>query len=91
MILNVSINDSEYIFINLYNANNKNEQINVLNSLFALLEEFDTNPTKQLVMARNFNLFFDSKLEVQGRNPVLKNKYLAKLNLKRFMIYVIYE
>ena len=34
-----------------------------MSSLFELLEEFDTNPTKQLVMAGDFNLFFDSKLE----------------------------
>ena len=30
-------------------------------------------------MARDFNLFFDSKLEVQGENPTLKENYWAKL------------
>ena len=43
------------------------------------MEEFDTNPTKQLVMAGDFNLFFDSILEAQGGNPTLKKKSLAKL------------
>ena len=64
--------------INLYNANTENEQINVLRSLFELLEEFDISPTKQPFMAGDFNLFFNSKLEGQGGNPTLN------------MIYVIY-
>ena len=79
LILPVSINDSEYILINLYNANTENEQIDVLSSLFELLEEFDISLTKQLVMAGDFNLFFNSKLEAQGGNPTLKKKSLAKL------------
>ena len=30
-------------------------------------------------MARDFNLFFKSKLEAQGGSPTLKKKFLAKL------------
>ena len=30
-------------------------------------------------MARDFNLFFDSKLDIQGGNPTLKKKPPAKL------------
>ena len=75
-ILDVVIKDSEYILINLYNANTENEQIDVLSKL---LEDFDISLTKQLVMVGDFNLFFNSKLEAQGRNPTLKNKPLAKL------------
>ena len=65
--------------ITLYNANTENGQINVLSILFELLEEFHANPTKQLVMAVDFNLFFDSKLKAQGGNSTLKKKSLAKL------------
>ena len=79
LILDVSIDDSGYILINLYNANTENKQIDVLSSLFELLEEFDISPTKQLVMAGNFDLFFNSKLEAQGGNPTLKKESLAKL------------
>ena len=66
--------------INLYNANTENEQIGVFSSLCKLLEEFDISLTKQLVMAGDFNLFFNSELEAQGGNPTLKKKSLAKLN-----------
>ena len=79
LILPVSINDSEYILINLYNANTENEQIDVLSSLFELLEEFDISLTKQLVMTGDFNLFFNSKLEAQGGNPTLKKDSLAEI------------
>ena len=44
LILDVSINDSEYILINLYNASTEKEQIDVLNNMFQLLEKFDKNP-----------------------------------------------
>ena len=64
--------------INLYNANTENEQIDVLSSLFELLEEFDISPTNELVMTGDFNMFFKSNLEAQGRNPNLKQKSFAK-------------
>ena len=78
LILDVSINDTEYILINLYNANTENEQIDALSSLSKLLGDFDISLKKQIVMAGDFKLFFSSKLEAQGGNPTLK-KSLAKL------------
>ena len=43
LIRDVSVNDSEYILINLYNTDNKKEQINVMSNMFVLLEKFETN------------------------------------------------
>ena len=79
LILDVSVNDSEYILINLYNANTKKEQINVFSKMFALLKKFDINPKIQIIMVGDFNLLFDSKLDAQGGNPTMKKKSLAKL------------
>ena len=62
LIFDVSVNDSEYIRINLHNANTEKEQINVFSNMFALLKKFDINPKKQIIMAGDFNLLFDSKL-----------------------------
>ena len=78
LILDVSINDSEYILINLYNANTEKEQIEVLSNLFALLKTFDINPNKHIIMAWDFSLFFNSNLDAAGGNPTLKRKSLAK-------------
>ena len=98
LILDVSVNDSEYILINLYNANTEKEQINVFSSMFALLEKFDINPKKQIFMARDFNLFFDSKLDAHGGNLTIKKRSLAKLielkksyDLMRYMESKKYE
>ena len=46
LILYVSVNDSEYIRINLYNTNTEKEQINVFSNMFALLKKFHINPKK---------------------------------------------
>ena len=43
LILDVSASDSEYILINLYNANIAKKQINVFSNKFALLKKFDIN------------------------------------------------
>ena len=57
LILDGFINDSEYILINLYNANTEKEQIEVLRKLFALLKTFHINPNKRIIMGGGFNLF----------------------------------
>ena len=64
--------------INLCNANTEKEQSEVLNNLFALLKTFDINPNKHIIMAEDFNLFFNSNLDTAGGNPTLKRKSLAK-------------
>ena len=68
LILDVSINNSEYILIHLYNANIENEQFDVLSSLFELFKEFDISLIKQPVTTGDFNLFVTSKLKAQGEN-----------------------
>ena len=50
-----------------------------LSKLFALLKTVDIDPNKNLIMAGDFNLFFNSKLDAAGGNPTLKRKSLAKL------------
>ena len=79
LILDVFINASENILINLYNANPEKEQIEVLSNLFALLKTFDIDPSKHITMAGDFNLFFNSKLDAADENPTLKRKSLVKL------------
>ena len=79
LILNVSVNGSEYILINLYNANTEKERINIFSNMFALLKKFDINPRKQIIIAEDFNLLFDSKLDTQGGNPTMNRKSQLKL------------
>ena len=88
MILDVSINDSEYILINLYNANTEKDHRDVINNMFALLEKFDTNRKSTSFWWEILVDFFESKLDAKGGNPTIRKKSLAKL--LEIMTYVIY-
>ena len=57
LILDASINDSEYILINLYNDNTEKEQIEVLSNLFALLKTFSIDPNKHVIKAGILSYF----------------------------------
>ena len=47
--------------------------------MLVLSEKFDPNPKNKLIMAVDFILFFDSELDAQGGNPIIRKKSLAKL------------
>ena len=79
LILDVDIDDSNYILINIYNPNTEPEQISTLNQLSNLLKSLDINNHKQILFAGDFNLFFDRNLEAKGGNPSLKQKSISKI------------
>ena len=68
LILDLSASDSEYISINLYNANIAKKHINVFSNKFALLKKFDINKKTD----KCFKLLSNSKLDAQGANPTMK-------------------
>ena len=72
LILDVTINDVNFVLINLYNANTETEQVSVLNILSSLLEKFDVTIEKNLILAGDFNLFLNSKLEAKWGKPAVK-------------------
>ena len=43
--------------------------------MFVLLEKFDENLEKMLIIAEDFNLF-ETELDAQVRNPTIKNSLL---------------
>ena len=74
LILDVTINDVGFVLINLYNANTESEQVSVLNNLPSLLENFDVTLDEKLILAGDFNLFLNSKLDAKGGKPAVKEK-----------------
>ena len=56
LILDVKINDVNLVLINLYTANTETEQVSVLNNLSSLLQKFDVNLEKTLILAGVFKL-----------------------------------
>ena len=79
LILDVTIDESKYILVNIYNANIESEQLKVLNDLSELMKKVNITHGKQIVLAGDFNLFFDSNLEAKGGKPILKEKSVVRM------------
>ena len=79
LIVDVTIDGSEYVLVNIYNANTESKQLKVLNDLSELMKKVNITHGKQTVLAGDFNLFFDSNLESKGGKPILKEKSVAKM------------
>ena len=94
LVLDVTIDGTEYLLINLYNWNTEPEQLKILESLSKLLKYFQDISEKSIIFAGDFNLFFDQKLKPAGGNPILKklavSKLIESLNLQFPLTCVIY-
>ena len=67
LILETLIDDSEFILINLYNANTESEQIQTFNELNTLLSNLDLRSEKHIIFSGDFNLFLDLFSRYKGR------------------------
>ena len=79
LILHLMIGGSEYILVNIYNANTESEQLKVLNNLSELMKKVNITHGKQIVLTNDFNVFFDSNLEPKGGKPILKEEAVARV------------
>ena len=70
LILDVTINDINFVLINLYNTNKEREQVSILNNLSSLLENVDIILENCLNLARDFNLFLN--LDAKEGKPAIK-------------------
>ena len=75
----MTINDTDFLLINLYNANSELDQLGVLELLASKLEGFTYGSNCKPIFGGDFNLYFDSTLDAEGGNPSLKKRSLAKL------------
>ena len=67
LILEILIDDSEFILINLYNANTESEQIQTFNELNTLLSNLDLSREKHIILAGNFILFLHCSIDALPR------------------------
>ena len=81
LILDTTINFSDYLLINFYNANAEREQLTTIKNLNNLLKNFEDFQDKKVVFAGDFNLIFDKTLNQQEGVPFSKNiVYPTSLN-----------
>ena len=74
LILNATIDAKNFLLINLYNPNTENEQVEVLNTLLTMMKTIDINENTNLLLAGDFNVFFNTNLECSGGNCKIRCK-----------------
>ena len=79
LIFDATINGSDYLLINFYNANTEREQLATIKNLNNLLKDFEDFHDKKVIFAGDFNLIFDRNLESAGGNPLLKKHSLSEI------------
>ena len=72
LILEIKLDDTIFVLVNLYNANIEKEQLETLAVLLRLLNKIDDIHSKNIILGGDFNVFFNPNLEAQGGNPVIK-------------------
>ena len=72
LILEVTIDDADYLLVNVYNTNREQEQLKILQNLSVMLENFDSFCSNNAIIAGDFDLFFSKKLECKCGNSYIK-------------------
>ena len=62
-IIDVKVNETNFVLVNLYNPNAKTEHIAALLDLDKMLETIKDLYDKHIVLTGDFNLFFDTSLD----------------------------
>ena len=79
LIIEATYDDKNFLLINLYNANNEKDQVEVLDTLCKLLDNHNTDGDCHTILSGDFNIIFDTILDASGGSPSLKKKTIAKL------------
>ena len=79
LIRDIKIFDKELLLVNLYNANTEKEQLDPLTKVSEMLKSIPNIINKNLILGDDFSLFFNTSLETQYGNPILKKTSSAKL------------
>ena len=72
LIVDADIDKETFVLINLYNSNTETEQVKTIYELDQLLSDFCLDSDKNIILAGDFNLFFDPSLVASGGKPTLK-------------------
>ena len=79
LILDATINSSDYLLINFCNVNTEREQLATRKNLNNLLKDFEDFHDKKVIFAGDVNLIFDKNLESAGGSPFLKKHSLSEI------------
>ena len=63
LILDVMVDETNFVLINIYNPNTETEQVTTLLDLDKILEAIIDLSDKHIVLADDLNFFFDTSLD----------------------------
>ena len=78
-MLDVKVNESNFVLVDICNPNTEIEQVATLHDLDKMLEVIKDLYDKHIVLTGDFNFFFDTFPESYGGKPTLKKKPIVKL------------
>ena len=95
IILKCIIQDSPILLVNLYNSNNENEQVQIIEKVTLAIENIDPNHSYNVVMGGDFNFIQDTVYDSDGGSPTLnKNVFhyrtISTQEFKRSCGYLAY-
>ena len=79
LVIEVKIDQSDFVLINIYKANTDSEQLHTLKDLINILENFEDIQNKSVVLGGDFNVILNPSLDLEVGKPVIKKKTIAKL------------
>ena len=84
LILDVKVDNTNFVLVNIYNPNTKTEQVATFHDPDKMLETIKDLYDKHIILAGDFNFFFETSLDSYGGKPTLKKKSIAKfIELKK--------
>ena len=63
LILDVMVDETNFVLVNIYNPNTETEQVTTLLDLDKILEVIKDFSDKHIVLADDLNFFFDTSLD----------------------------
>ena len=79
LIMDADIDEGTFVLIKLCNTNAETGQIKTIYKLNQLLGDFCLDSNSKIILAGDFNLFFDPSLEISSGKPALKKTSISKL------------
>ena len=79
LLLEVKIEETQFVLINIYNPNTETEQSKILDDLLDFTEDVENINNKKIIFGGDFNLFFDQNYDALGGTPTYKKRSLAKV------------
>ena len=72
------VDETNFVLVNIYNPNTETEQVTTFLDLGKMLETIKDTSDKHIVLAGNFNFFFDASIDSYGDKSTLKKKSISK-------------